>query len=271
MTVYMNSSDNDPIYNNAGGNHKAIQSWPLPLRNFRTNKVNPSKWKPRTQMQVKQLSKQWDATCKHIAHVIHANGKKILAQQLLYKNYVSQKTVTWNPRTQLLSIVSIWQNVSISSVKIIRVSCRNKCFFIAFFLFHQQKFPFEDKRFKDVAIFPYFWVHYISILWKLSNRGNRNRVWGKLLGHNFTTHYVIYPWIYISIYPLCHISIMSYIHATAKAIQKTSQVTEELHVTHSIFFHTYSDELFETEQILQFWFGHQMYFPGPDKPLKESA
>lgn len=144
-------------------------------------------------MQVKQLSKQWDATCKHIAHVIHANGKKICAQQLLYKNYVSQKTVTWNPRTQILSIVSIWQNVSISSVKIIRVSCRNKCFFIAFFLFHQQKFPFEDKRFKGVAIFPYFWVPYISILRKLSNTGNRNRVWGKLLGHNFTTHYVIYP------------------------------------------------------------------------------
>lgn len=40
-----------------------------------------------------------------------------------------------------------------------------------------------------------------------------------------------------------------YIDATAKAIQKTSQVTKEPNVA-LIYFNTYSDVLFETQQML---------------------
>lgn len=67
-------------------------------------------------------------------------------------------------------------------------------------------------------------MHDISILGKLSNSGVRG------FGVNFwgTTLQLV----------------------TAKAIQKSSQITEEPNVTLMDLFHTYSDELFENEQML---------------------
>lgn len=67
---------------------------------------------------------------------------------------------------------------------------QEQVFFTAFFLFHQWKFPFEHKRFKGVAIFSLFLNTLYFNYGKTFKQSSR--VWGKLLGYNFTTHYVIY-------------------------------------------------------------------------------